>query len=134
PIPAYELTIGSSGSGSGSVTSSPSGIACNITNGIPGQGCSHDFAEGTVVTLNALAANGSSFAGWTGACSGTGSCQVTVHAQVTATATFTPPTHVLTVAGTGNGAGNVTSSPAGIACTVAAGSGSGACNAPFEQG
>ena len=63
-ITDYTLTVSKSGTGSGTVTSSPAGIDC-------GSGCNYDYPEGTEVTLTASAASGSSFAGWSGDCSGT---------------------------------------------------------------
>jgi hypothetical protein len=68
------------------VTSSPTGISCGAT-------CSASFASGTAVTLTAAAASGSTFTGWSGACSGTGACTVTMSAAQSVTATFggTPP-------------------------------------------
>ncbi|HUA17086.1 MAG TPA: choice-of-anchor tandem repeat GloVer-containing protein [Verrucomicrobiae bacterium] len=77
----YKLTVTAAGTGSGSVSSSPSGIAC------PGT-CSASFASGTVVTLTEAANSGSTFAGWGGACSGTGSCKVTMSTAESVTATF----------------------------------------------
>ena len=61
---------------------------------------------------------GSTFAGWSGACSGTGTCVVTMSAAQSVTATFTldPVFHALTVSKTGTGSGTVTSNPAGINC------------------
>lgn len=67
------LTVTKAGTGSGTVTSSPSGTS---------------FATGTIVTLTATPATGSTFAGWSGACSGTGSCVVTMDANKAVTATF----------------------------------------------
>jgi uncharacterized delta-60 repeat protein len=101
------LTVAKTGSGSGSVTSSPSGIDCGST-------CSAPFAA-IPVTLTATAAGGSSFTGWSGDCSGTGSCTLTMSADQAATASFeTDKTLTLTKAG--GGTGTVTSSPAGISC------------------
>ena len=78
--PVETLTIGLAGTGSGSVTGS--GIAC------PGT-CSKTFPSGTVVTLTATSASGSSFSGWSGAgCSATGSCIVTMSSNQSVTATF----------------------------------------------
>src|SRR5204862_465398 len=45
--------------GSGTVISSPAGIAC-------GSNCSASYASGTQVVLTAVAATGSIFAGWSG--------------------------------------------------------------------
>jgi Divergent InlB B-repeat domain len=72
--------VSKAGTGSGSVTSSPSGINCGAT-------CSASFAAGTMVTLTATAAAGSTFTGWSGACTGT--CTVTMSADQAVTATFT---------------------------------------------
>ncbi|HEY5580364.1 MAG TPA: carboxypeptidase regulatory-like domain-containing protein [Rhodoferax sp.] len=77
------LVVSLAGTGSGSVTSSPAGISCGAT-------CSAGFASGTSVTLTATPSTGSTFTGWSGACSGTGSCVVTKTATTqTVTATFT---------------------------------------------
>jgi hypothetical protein len=43
------------------------------------------------VTLTATASAGSTFTGWSGACTGTGSCVVTMSAAKSVTATFTVP-------------------------------------------
>jgi endoglucanase len=75
------LTVAKNGTGSGTVASSVSGINCGST-------CSASFASGTSVTLTASAATGSTFAGWSGACTGTGTCTVTMTAALSATATF----------------------------------------------
>jgi hypothetical protein len=94
------------------VTSSPAGISCGST-------CSHAYTSGTQVTLTAAAASGSTFAGWSGACSGTGTCTVTMSAARSATATFNAvatPRYTLAVSKTGGGSGTVSSSPAGISC------------------
>ena len=98
-------------SGSGTVTSNPSGINC-------GTDCSEGFSSGVLVTLTASASSGSTFAGWGGACSGTGSCQVTMTAAQLVTATFTldPVYYTLHAYPTGTGSGTVTSSPPGISC------------------
>jgi|GEM_PF-370711 len=65
------ITISLIGVGSGSVTSSPSGINC------PGT-CSASFANNTAVTLTATANAKSVFAGWTGVCAGNNTCSITV--------------------------------------------------------
>ena len=80
PVVTYALTVGKSGSGSGTVTSSPAGINC-------GADCSENYNSGTVVNLTASPAAGSTFAGWTG----DPDCQdgsVTMSAARSCTATF----------------------------------------------
>jgi Divergent InlB B-repeat domain len=57
------------------------GIAC------PGM-CSASFGSGASVTLAAAANSGSSFGGWSGACSGSGSCVVAMTSAQSVTATF----------------------------------------------
>jgi Fe-S cluster biogenesis protein NfuA len=80
-VPRFTLTIAKAGGGSGTVTSSAGGINCGTT-------CAADFDSGTSVALTATPAENSTFAGWSGACSGTGSCTVTIDAAKTVTATF----------------------------------------------
>src|SRR6266496_1102705 len=124
----FTLTVNKSGSGSGTVASNPAGISCGAT-------CSAPYNSGTVVTLTAAPAGGSTFAGWSGGgCSGTGSCVVTMNAATTVAATFNVQTFTLSVtiqnliSILGIGSGSVTSSPAGIDCS------SGTCSANFNSG
>ncbi|MEY2515353.1 MAG: large repetitive protein, partial [bacterium] len=103
------LTVTTSGSGSGALTSSPAGIGCPTA-------CSQSYLDDTVVTLTAAPAGGSRFTGWGGACSGTqATCDVTMSQARSVTATF-QALRALTVARSGSGAGAVRSDPAGIAC------------------
>jgi hypothetical protein len=79
---SYVLTAIAAGPGTGSVTSSPPGIDC-------GADCSESYAAGTVVTLTAQPAAGSTFEGWTGSCTGTSlACHLTMDTDKAATATF----------------------------------------------
>jgi beta-glucosidase len=119
----WPLTVSRVGAGAGTVTSTPAGIACGAT-------CERTYASGTIVTLTAAADPGSTFAGWSGACSGPlATCTVTMSAAQAVTATFTgtPVTYTLVITKAGTGSGTVTSS-SGIDCgatcssTVAAGS------------
>src|SRR5581483_9771323 len=105
--PNFTLDVTKSGTGSGTVTSSPAGINCGST-------CSYAFPSGTTVTLTAASAVGSVFSGWSGACSGTGSCVVTMNSATSVTASFSLVPETLTVSRSGTGAGSVTSTPAGI--------------------
>mgnify|MGYP001106961386 CR=1 FL=1 len=77
----YTLSVYKSGSGSGRVTSSPSGINC-------GSDCSESYNSGTTVTLTATPDSGSTFAGWSGDCSGTGSCTLTMNSNKAVVANF----------------------------------------------
>ena len=123
--PAATLTVAENGSGTGQVTSSPAGIDCGNGN----NACAVPFALGTIVTLTAIPAAGSVFAGWSGGCSGTASCVVTLNAAVSVTATFTQ-TYGLTVLEGGTGTGQVTSRPSGIDCSAT----SNTCSASFNSG
>jgi uncharacterized repeat protein (TIGR02543 family) len=121
-IPKYLLTIAKIGSGSGTVSSVPAGIDC-------GTACAPSFLQGELVTLTATAASGSSFAGWTGDCTGTGACVVTMDAAKNVTATFNTSvvlTFALSVNRNGLGTGTVSSTPNGINC-------GGICTANFDQ-
>ena len=88
------LTVGTSGSGT--VTSSPSGISC------PGT-CSTSIPDGTSVTLSAAPSTGYTFTGWSGACSGTGTCALTMNSAESVKATFSQILEQLTVNVSGNG-------------------------------
>jgi hypothetical protein len=83
PPPPGELalTVTPAGEGSGTVTSSPAGIAC-------GQNCVRPFPRDSQVILTQVADEGSDFAGWGGACSGTKHCTVTLSGPREVTATF----------------------------------------------
>lgn len=89
PLPSYPLDTARSGSGSGSLSSSPGGISC-------GAACSASFPAGTAVTLTASADASSVFTGWSGACSGTGPCIVTMDAPKSVTAAFAIKSFIIT--------------------------------------
>ncbi len=120
PPPTVQLTVQLAGSGAGMVTSTPAGINCGAT-------CTASFASGTQVTLTETAAPGSTFAGWSGACSGTGPCAATLTANTSVTAIFNVSSVQLTVQSAGLGAGTITSSPTGINCGTT-------CSAGFNSG
>jgi hypothetical protein len=103
------LAVSRTGTGSGLVTSSVGGISC-------GSVCSHSYGPGSTVTLTASPSVGSSFAGWSGACSGTGNCTVTMNQARSVTATFTLLSETLSVTTSGSGSGSVTSIPTGVSC------------------
>ena len=104
----YTLTTFKAGTGTGTVTGT--GINC-------GSDCTESYASGTAITLTATPASGSTFAGWSGACSGSSTCTVTMDIEKSVTATFNiipdpgpapDPTYTLTVNAAGTGTGVVT--------------------------
>ena len=77
-LSSFTVTVSLAGTGTGSVTSNPPGLAC--TSG----SCNQSFT--TPVTLTATPTVGSTFAGWSGGgCSGSGTCSVSSTQSVTAT-------------------------------------------------
>lgn len=107
-----ELTVATTGTGTGNVTSIPAGIDCGIT-------CTKLFAASTPVTLTATADKNFTFTGWSGwpdACEGTGPCVVTMDQVTTAIATF-HISYPLTTTTTGSGIGNIARSPNAISYT-----------------
>jgi hypothetical protein len=81
-VPDAPLTVSTVGSGSGVVTSSPSGINCGTL-------CTANFAGGMSVTLTATANANSTFNGWSGACAGnTPTCIVAMTGAKTVAANF----------------------------------------------
>ena len=75
------LTVTKSGLGTGTVTSTPAGINCGAT-------CLFSFSTNALVTLTPTPAADSSFASWSGACTGTGACVVTMNVAKSVDAVF----------------------------------------------
>ena len=125
-LPQHLLSVGFDGSGGGTVVSEPEGIECSAP-------CSEEFGEGKLITLIAHAEPHSTFAGWAvagepSACPGTGGCQLQMNGDREVTATFEPiPQIALKVVKVGSGSGEVTSTPAGIACGLT-------CEGSFDKG
>ncbi len=85
----YTLSISTSGAGSGTVTSSPTGTT---------------FNAGTSVTLTATAGANSTFAGWSGACSGTSSsCTVAMNSNLSIQAAFNLQGYTITASASTGG-------------------------------
>jgi len=81
PTPLHALTVRARGSGLGVVVGSPDGLSCSGS-------CAASFAEGTAITLVPVPLYGSTFAGWSGACSGTGGCTIVMTEDATIDASF----------------------------------------------
>src|SRR5204863_484826 len=122
----FTLTVAKAGTGRGSVTSSAGRLDCPDT----APTCSAAYDSGTPMTLTATPAAGSTFGGWSGACTGTGICTVTMSAAQSVTATFTRQRFSLAVAvsNVGTGSGTVSSDDGGIAnCGTS-------CTASYDSG
>jgi hypothetical protein len=106
------LTVTKTGTGSGTVTSNSSPVSSTQIN--CGTTCSVPYDSGTVVTLTATPATGSTYTAWSGCDSVSGAtCTVTMRAARSVTATFTLRRFTLTVNKAsllGIGSGTVTSS------------------------
>jgi DNA-binding beta-propeller fold protein YncE len=82
PRPALaRLNVVTAGTGTGTVSSAPDGVWCPTD-------CRQGYSPGAVVRLEARAASGSSFTGWSGACAGSGPCDVSMGADRSVTAAF----------------------------------------------
>ena len=88
------ITVTKAGTGGGQVDSTDQRLSC-------GNKCVSPYTAGSLVTLNAKANSGSSFAGWGGVCTGTGSCVATINGINEAIATF----NTVTAGGGGGGGG-----------------------------
>ena len=106
----FALTLARVGTGTGRITGNPGSFDC-------GSNCTASLANGTVVSLTATPDPTSTFAGWSGACSGPDVCAVTLNATKTVTATFTRRTYAVTVTNTSGGI--VSSTPLGLYCGAA---------------
>ena len=89
PLNTYTLTLTTTGTGTGTITTSPAGTT---------------FSAGTSVTLTATPGTYSTFAGWSGGCSGsqTTTCIAVMNNNVSVSAAFNLMTYTITSsAGTG---------------------------------
>ncbi|MBU1058119.1 MAG: S8 family serine peptidase [Proteobacteria bacterium] len=78
----YSLNVNVSGGGDSSVVSDPHGISCPVD-------CQGEYVEGRLVTLTAVPASNSRFAGWSGDCTGMELlCQVTMNQVKNVSASF----------------------------------------------
>jgi hypothetical protein len=128
------LTVSKSGTGTGSITLDSGTLDW------AGNTATATYGSGTVVTLTATADSGSSFAGWSGPCTGTDTCTVNMSGAINVTATFSD-SPVLTF-GSGpagfstSGSGNITFSgneAVTFQCNLD-GAGFSVCSSPFAFG
>lgn len=115
-----QVTVTLGGSGKGEVSSTPGGISC-------GGSCSQLYDEGSAVTLTAQPAPGSTFVGWSGACTGKHLCQIDVEQDSAVGAEFRLTRRTLAIAVTGGGDGIVSDPPLGISCGLA-------CSGVYDEG
>jgi len=139
------LSVDGTGSTAGGlVTSDRGGISCTITvsGGVVNRSgkCAQDYKTGSTITLTGAPAGGGVVSSWTG-CNGAAesalSCSVKLSVPTSVSVAFGPPssTYALTVAGGAGGSGRITSTPAGINCTVTSGTaGSTGCTMNFAAG
>jgi hypothetical protein len=104
----YILSV-TSGTGSPTITSSPSGINCDST-------CYASFSSGSIVTLSSTCSTGYQNPVYSGACTGS-TCSVTMNAaeSVSVNCSATTTSYILSVT-SGTGSPTITSSPSGINC------------------
>lgn len=123
------LTVAATGDGNGTITGLDGAIDCVWRFGSASSGpCTTQVPDGAEVTLTATAESGSQFVGWSSGCAVNGtSCTVTMNADRSVTAQFRPLTTYRIASGLGTGTGVVTSSPAGLDCTITGRSISGTC-------
>ena len=89
-VPLPVLTVTTSGTGAGTVTSSPPGIDCGST-------CNASYTKNAKVILTPLPESGSIFTKWSGNCKGTGTCAVTMSANRSVGAEFEPGSCTYTI-------------------------------------
>lgn len=85
-LPPLSLSVALLGTGGGTVTSNPAGIACT---GAPADACGSDFSNGSAVTLMAVNGGSSRLQGWSiASCALNPSCVVTMDSDLRVTASF----------------------------------------------
>ena len=94
PPPPQQFTLTLMSVGDGTIAPqpaplTPAGTAVLALAAPAGGQVSGKYNAGTVVILTPVAAAGSKFSGWSGACAGTGTCSVTMNTAKSVTATFT---------------------------------------------
>lgn len=119
-IQQFSLSVIKSGTGTGTVTSLPSGIQCGTT-------CLASFESGTIVTLSASPAPGSMVTGFGGDCDSFGRVTLTGTKSCTVQFDLLPQSFNLAIEKQGSATGTVTSNPSGIDCGSV-------CTSTFQEG
>jgi hypothetical protein len=120
---SHVLCVNGRGTAAGVITSagtSPA-VSCSIAQGSALGTCVLAYAKGTAVPLAATPNAGSSFGGWSGACTGNSQCIVDMSGEQSVTATFTAAAvepFVLAVVLSGQGSGTVSPAVGRIGCTL----------------
>jgi hypothetical protein len=86
----YPLTVGLSGTGTGTLSGTAGGSTITWAN-CTSSACTASVANGASVSLTASANAGSTFKGWGVVCSGTGACSFKMNAAKNPSATFSSP-------------------------------------------
>ncbi|MBC7843905.1 MAG: hypothetical protein H7099_16405, partial [Gemmatimonadaceae bacterium] len=134
PAGSIALTVSGSGTGSGRIMSTPSGISCSLSAGALSGICSARFPAGAVVTLSPEPGATSVFLAFGGDCALT-SCQTTMQAPRVVTATFVPNFLSVVANAASVGGGRIVSTPAGIDCILnGTAPGTGSCSSSFPLG
>jgi hypothetical protein len=115
------LSVALSGTGSAQIASSPAGISCGST-------CKASFPPGTVVKLTAAVSSNSYLQNWgvSGCPASESTCSITLNADTSIAVTVQPKVSI-SIALSGTGSAQFTSSPAGITCPST-------CEAAFPPG
>lgn len=104
-----DLNIKFSGGGSGSVISEDGIISCE-------RNCTHQYRQGTEVTVSATARFGSRLIGWKSICSGANACTFTVEDDTEIELEVVYDDFEVSVTKAGGGSGRIVSVPEGIDC------------------
>ncbi len=130
-----DLTV--SGSGSGTISSIPTGINCGIVGGAASGTCTASFPVGQAIILTEVPSSGFAFTSWGGVCSGTSPiCNVTLNGSSVVTASFAPSVtnYAVQLTEVGNGTGTVADDQSEISCSDSSGAVSGTCSGSYAGG
>ena len=132
------LTIGATtGSGTGTIRSTPAGIDCKVSGQSQSGTCVFTFPGDAAVSLTSSAEPGSAFGTWGDACTASNigpTCQVTMSQARTASARFIALRRVVvTAAALSDGRGRVTGA-SGLDCRMTTGAISGTCLVDVPEG